>query len=80
MDTNMENWILCPVCGKGKVLHVLPGTRAVELEVFCRRCRQRSVIDVAGPKAWDGLTAGNGRRQQAGAPQEAKLNGTNENE
>ncbi len=50
MDTQerrppVENgWVLCPHCGRGKVLHLRPGTRAVQLEVYCRRCRQSSVI------------------------------------
>ena len=37
-------WGLCPPRGRGKVLHLRPGTRAVQLEVYCRRCRQSSVI------------------------------------
>lgn len=45
-----QGWLLCPVCGRGKVLHLLPGTRAVGLEVYCKRCRQTSVVDIAAPE------------------------------
>lgn len=45
----VQDWLLCPVCKRGKVLHLLPGTRAVGLEVYCKRCRQTSVVDIAAP-------------------------------
>ena len=73
MDEKREQWILCPVCGKGKVLHALPGTRAVELEVFCRRCRQRSVLDVGGP-AEDQRAAARGETNWSGLKDRGKEN------
>lgn len=41
-----EGWILCPRCGQGKVLWLRPETRAVGLEVHCKRCKQRSILDI----------------------------------
>ena len=44
--TMQEGWVLCPRCKKGKVLRLRPETRAVALEVHCKRCNQRSLLDI----------------------------------
>lgn len=41
-----EEWVLCPQCRRGKVLRLRPETRATELEVYCKRCNRRSILDI----------------------------------
>ncbi len=39
-------WLLCPVCGRQKVLQVRPDTSARHLIVYCRMCRMETVVDI----------------------------------
>ena len=41
-----DGWLLCPRCGRGKILRLLPTTRASDLEVFCKICKQPSVVNI----------------------------------
>lgn len=41
-----DNWVFCPVCRRGKVLKLRPGTRAENLAVYCRVCKTESVMDI----------------------------------
>ena len=41
-----DHWVLCPVCRRGKVLKLRPGTRAENLAVYCRVCKTESVVDL----------------------------------
>lgn len=41
-----EGWLWCPVCGRGKVLKVRPGTRAADLTVFCKVCGRESIVNI----------------------------------
>ncbi|WP_369284005.1 cysteine-rich KTR domain-containing protein [Oscillibacter sp. GMB15532] len=41
-----DKWLICPRCGRGKVLKLNPGTRAKDLTVFCKVCGQESIIDI----------------------------------
>ncbi len=41
-----DHWVLCPVCRRGKVLKLRPGTRAENLAVYCRVCKTESVVDI----------------------------------
>lgn len=45
MKTN-QGWLLCPKCGRGKVLKLLPTTVVKDLEVCCKICKQRSVVNI----------------------------------
>lgn len=38
---------MCPVCGKHKVLKLLPETRAENLSVFCKRCGKESIVNIS---------------------------------
>ena len=44
--TVKDGWLLCPVCGKQKVLRLTPGTTAKDLPVYCKLCRQESIVDI----------------------------------
>ncbi len=41
-----NQWLVCPVCGVGKVLKLLPNTEAKNLIVFCRVCRKESIVNI----------------------------------
>lgn len=44
--TVKDGWLLCPVCGKHKVLRLTPGTTAKDLPVYCKRCGQESIVNI----------------------------------
>lgn len=41
-----DGWLMCPVCGKGKVLRIHADTTAHALPVYCRRCGQESIVNI----------------------------------
>lgn len=41
-----KRWLMCPICGKGKVLQILPSTVATDLVVFCKVCKKESVVNI----------------------------------
>lgn len=41
-----NGWLICPKCGRGKVLKLLPTTAVKDLEVYCKTCKQRSVVNI----------------------------------
>ena len=45
-----DGWVMCPVCGKMKVLRIEPDTTAHALPVYCRRCGQESVVNIEAPE------------------------------
>ena len=41
-----DGWLMCPRCGRGKVLRLDPGTRAKDLPVYCKCCRMESIVNI----------------------------------
>lgn len=41
-----DGWLMCPVCGRGKVLRIQADTAARALPVYCRRCGQESIVNI----------------------------------
>ena len=41
-----NGWLICPRCGRGKVLKLLPTTQATDLTVHCKICKQESVVNI----------------------------------
>lgn len=37
---------MCPACGRGKVLRVREDTEVKNLEVCCKLCRQKSIVNI----------------------------------
>lgn len=37
---------MCPACGRGKVLRLLPNTEARNLVVHCKMCKQESIVNI----------------------------------
>ena len=42
-----ERWLICPACGRGKVLKLLPLTTVKNLPVFCKRCHTESIVNIS---------------------------------
>lgn len=38
--------LICPLCGKGKVLKLKPTTRAEDLVVYCKVCGKESIVNI----------------------------------
>ncbi|WP_298030259.1 cysteine-rich KTR domain-containing protein [uncultured Dysosmobacter sp.] len=45
-----NGWVLCPVCGKGKILKVNPDTTAHHLPRLCKRCGQETIVNIEAPE------------------------------
>lgn len=41
-----NGWLMCPACGRGKVLRILPTTTASDLVVHCKVCKKESVVNI----------------------------------
>jgi transcription elongation factor Elf1 len=41
-----KGWLMCPACGRGKVLKLTPRTRAEELTVYCKLCGAESIVNI----------------------------------
>jgi len=44
--TVKDGWLLCPACGRHKVLRVTPETWAENLPVYCKHCGRESIVDI----------------------------------
>ena len=51
--TVRDGWIICPVCGKGRTLRILPTTYARDAIVFCKRCGSESIINIQASASAD---------------------------
>lgn len=41
-----QGYLGCPYCGAGKLLRILPQTKAVNLQVYCRRCKRELIVNI----------------------------------
>lgn len=48
--TIKDGWVMCPVCGKGKILKVNPDTTVHNLPRPCKRCGQISIVNIEAPE------------------------------
>ena len=44
-----DGWAICPKCGKGKLLKILPETSVRNLPCKCKRCSQETVVNIKAP-------------------------------
>lgn len=42
---------MCPKCGRGKVLKLLPTTAVKDLEVHCKICKEKSIVNIPSEPA-----------------------------
>lgn len=45
-----DGWAVCPVCGKGKLLKLLPDTVVHQLPCKCKKCGQESIVNIKAPE------------------------------
>lgn len=45
-----DGWVMCPVCGKGKILKINPDTTVHNLPRPCKRCGQISIVNIEAPE------------------------------
>ncbi len=45
-----DGWVICPVCGKGKLLKIRPDTTTRNLPCKCKRCGQESLVNIDAPE------------------------------
>ena len=45
-----DGWAICPVCGKGKLIKLLPTTTVHDLPCRCKRCGQESLVNIDAPE------------------------------
>lgn len=49
-------FIPCPICRNGKIMRVFPETSAANVGLYCRRCKQESVVDIQPGRRLDRVT------------------------
>ena len=49
-------FIPCPVCRAGKLMQIYPETAASGIGLYCRNCKQQSVIDIQPGEKLDRVT------------------------
>lgn len=45
-----NGWVICPVCGKGKILKVNADTSAHNLPRICKFCKQETLVNIEAPE------------------------------
>ena len=45
-----DGWVLCPVCGKGKLLKIRPDTAARNLPCKCKLCGRETLVNIDAPE------------------------------
>lgn len=40
------DWLACPACGHPKLMKVRSDTKAVNIIVYCKRCKKENLIDI----------------------------------
>lgn len=45
-----DGWVICPICGKGKLQKILPSTIARDLPRKCKRCGQEIIVNIEAPE------------------------------
>lgn len=41
-----DGFLLCPICGRQKVLRITPETRGENIPVYCRNCKRESIVNI----------------------------------
>ena len=42
-----DGWLICPVCKRHKLLRILPSTVVKDLPVYCKHCRNESIVNIS---------------------------------
>ncbi len=41
-----DGYLLCPICQRQKVLRLLPDTSGKKIAVWCKTCKQESIVNI----------------------------------
>ena len=41
-----DGYLLCPICQRQKVLRLLPDTSGQKIAVWCKTCKQESIVNI----------------------------------
>ena len=41
-----NGWLMCPRCGRGQVMKILPSTTGTNVVVYCKVCRTETVVNI----------------------------------
>ena len=41
-----DGYLLCPICRRQKVLRLLPDTYGQKIPVWCKTCKQESIVNI----------------------------------
>ncbi|MCI7158207.1 MAG: cysteine-rich KTR domain-containing protein [Flintibacter sp.] len=52
-----NGWVICPVCGKGKLLLIRSDTTARNLPRKCKRCGQETLVNIEAPEPASTVTS-----------------------
>ena len=52
-----DGWVICPVCGKGKLLLTRPDTAVRNLPRKCKRCGQETIVNIEAPEPASAVTS-----------------------
>lgn len=42
-----NRWLMCPACGRGKILKLQPTTIAENLIVYCKVCKRETIVNIS---------------------------------
>lgn len=45
-----DGWVICPFCGRGKILKVNPDSSVRNLPRPCKRCGHESIVNIEAPE------------------------------
>lgn len=49
-----NGWLLCPKCGRQRVLRIYPETRGEMIQVYCRMCRRETIVNIEKGQCHEG--------------------------
>ena len=52
-----NGWVICPMCGKGKILPVNPDSTCYHLPRKCKRCGQETIVNIEAPEPASEVTS-----------------------
>lgn len=41
-----DGWVICPVCGKGKLIFLRPDSAVLNVDRKCKRCGQMTTVNI----------------------------------
>lgn len=41
-----SGWVICPICGKGKLLKLLPDSVVHSVPCKCKRCGRETIVNI----------------------------------